>query len=282
VDKVGKVGAAVLVALLFIALGEGLTIQKIGIGPISIDFSSGDTTTKPPDPGPSSSGPDRPAVPNLAGRNRQAADAALTAAGLTADFVAVDNDAPADQVVSTSPNAGTKVDAHSTVRVEISRGPFVGTWVNVDARTRSIPQVTVDSGSGTSMTLHVWGVCTPTSCDWGTAAATLVGTELRAFKGLRVTNASRGRVLTHLGSGLFEPLVFRSPAVDVFIRYWPAATTSGPVKGVVGYDWATTAGPIRWRPVPSPRWCRPAPGWRSGCGTAPSAASRSGPRSPVP
>ena len=102
------------------------------------------------------------------------------------------------------------------------------------------------------------------------------------FKGLRVTNASRGRVLTHLGSGLFEPLVFRSPAVDVFIRYWPAATTSGPVKGVVGYDWATTAGPIRWRPVPSPRWCRPAPGWRSGCGTAPSAASRSGPRSPVP
>jgi hypothetical protein len=180
VDKVGKVGAAVLVALLFIALGEGLTIQKIGIGPISIDFSSGDTTTKPPDPGPSSSGPDRPAVPNLAGRNRQAADAALTAAGLTADFVAVDNDAPADQVVSTSPNAGTKVDAHSTVRVEISRGPFVGTWVNVDAKTRSIPQVTVDTASGTSMTLHVWGACTPTWCDWGTAAATLVGTELRA------------------------------------------------------------------------------------------------------
>ena len=83
-DKVGKVGAAVLVLLLFIALGEGLTIQKIGIGPISIDFSSGDTTTKPPDPGPSSSGPDRPAVPNLAGRNRQAADVAV-AVGTTAD-----------------------------------------------------------------------------------------------------------------------------------------------------------------------------------------------------
>jgi len=58
-----------------------------------------------------------------------------------------------------------------------------------------------------------------------------------AFNGLRVTNASRGRVLTHLAFGLFEPLVFRSPAVDLFIRYWPAATTSGPVKGVVGYDW---------------------------------------------
>jgi len=180
VDKVGKVGAAVLVLLLFIALGEGLTIQKIGIGPISIDFNSGDNTTSPPDPGPASSGPERPAVPNLAGKNRQAADAALTAAGLKADFVAVDNDAAADQVVSTSPDSGTRVDPNSTVRVEISRGPFAGTWANVDAKTRSIPQVTVDTAAGTSMTLHVWGACTPTWCDWGTVTATLVGTELRA------------------------------------------------------------------------------------------------------
>jgi len=72
------------------------------------------------------------------------------------------------------------------------------------------------------------------------------------FKGLRVTNASRGRVLTHLGSGLFEPLVFRSPAVDVFIRYWPAATTSGPVKGVVGYDWGYHRRPDPLAPGPEP------------------------------
>jgi hypothetical protein len=60
------------------------------------------------------------------------------------------------------------------------------------------------------------------------------------FNGLRVTNASRGRVLTHLRAmspGLFEPLLLRSPAVDLFVRYWPAATTSGPVNGLVGYDW---------------------------------------------
>jgi hypothetical protein len=36
--------------------------------------------------------------------------------------------------------------------------------------------------------------------------------------------------------------------VDVFIRYWPAATTSGPVKGVVGYDWG-----YQRRPDPSAR-----------------------------
>jgi hypothetical protein len=60
------------------------------------------------------------------------------------------------------------------------------------------------------------------------------------FKGLCVTNASRGRVLTYLRSaspGLFEPLLFRTPTLDLFVRYWPAATTSGPVKGLVGYDW---------------------------------------------
>jgi hypothetical protein len=181
VDKVGKAGAAVLVLLLFIALGEGLTIQKIGIGPISIDFRSSDSATSPPDPGPSSSGPERPTVPNVAGKTRQAADEAMTTAGLTADFKLVDNDAPADQVVGTTPTGGTKVDAHSTVRVDVSRGPFAGIWINADAKTRSIPQVTLENASGTSMTLHVWGACTPTMCDWGTVTTSVVGTELRAI-----------------------------------------------------------------------------------------------------
>ena len=84
------------------------------------------------------------------------------------------------------------------------------------------------------------------------------------FKGLRVTNASRGRVLTHLGSGLFEPLVFRSPAVDVFIRYWPAATTSGPVKGVVGYDWGYHRRPDPLAPGPEPALVSPGTGMAIG------------------
>jgi hypothetical protein len=60
------------------------------------------------------------------------------------------------------------------------------------------------------------------------------------FKGLHVTNVARGRVLTYLrvaSPGLFEPLLLRTPAIDVFVRFWPAATGSGLVKGVVGYDW---------------------------------------------
>jgi hypothetical protein len=87
------------------------------------------------------------------------------------------------------------------------------------------------------------------------------------FKGLRVTNASRGRVLTHMrtvSSGLFEPLVFRSPAVDVFIRYWPAATTSGPVKGVVGYDWGYHRRPEPGSPGAEPALVSPGTGMAFG------------------
>jgi hypothetical protein len=60
------------------------------------------------------------------------------------------------------------------------------------------------------------------------------------FKGLHVSNVARGRVLTYLRAanpGLFEPLLLQTPAIDVFVRFWPAATSSGLVKGIVGYDW---------------------------------------------
>jgi hypothetical protein len=116
----------------------------------------------------------------LEGQTKQAADQALASAGLKAEFVQVDQDVPADQVVRTTPAAGTQVDAQSTVRVEISRGPFAGTWTNANAQTRSLPQVTLQPASATTMTLHVWGACSPTWCDWGTTTATLASGDLHA------------------------------------------------------------------------------------------------------
>jgi hypothetical protein len=58
---------------------------------------------------------------------------------------------------------------------------FAGTWANINPNTRSIPQITVSPTSATTATLHVWGACSPTWCDWGTTTATLSGSELRAF-----------------------------------------------------------------------------------------------------
>lgn len=59
--------------------------------------------------------------------------------------------------------------------------PFLGTWVNVNPNTRNIPQIQVTQTSATTATLHVWGACTPSWCDWGTTTATLSNGELHAF-----------------------------------------------------------------------------------------------------
>ncbi|MFC0219319.1 hypothetical protein ACFFJ7_13050 [Pseudochelatococcus lubricantis] len=40
---------------------------------------------------------------------------------------------------------------------------ITGTWINVNANTRSIPQIVIAND-----TVHVWGKCSPTNCDWGT------------------------------------------------------------------------------------------------------------------
>lgn len=182
-EKIGKAGAGLLIVLFLLAIAQGLTIHRIGFGPLTVDFesssNSGNATTTP-GPQPTTHGPVRPVVPQLAGQTKQAAGQALAAGGLRVEFRLVDNDAPADQVVRTTPTAGTEVDAQSTVEVEISRGPFAGTWTNADPRTRSVPQITLEPLSATSMTLHVWGACSPSWCDWGTTTATLAGNEYRA------------------------------------------------------------------------------------------------------
>jgi len=184
------VAAAVLV---LVALGiEGLTIQRIGIGPISIDFAanggsqpilSAEPKPKPepkpePNPEPNQSsngnGQETPVVvPDVVGRTKRAAADALARANLQASFVAVDSNTPVDRVVRTTPSAGGRVEPGSDVQVEISRGPFAGIWVNSDPNTRNVPQVTIETTSATTANVHVWGACTPTWCDWGTTTASL-------------------------------------------------------------------------------------------------------------
>jgi hypothetical protein len=43
---------------------------------------------------------------------------------------------------------------------------LVGTWNACDAATRSLVRVVI-GGSGSAITVHAFGACTPTPCDWG-------------------------------------------------------------------------------------------------------------------
>jgi hypothetical protein len=44
--------------------------------------------------------------------------------------------------------------------------PLLGTWTNADHNTRDLVRVTI-TASGTGFSVHAFGACTPTPCDWG-------------------------------------------------------------------------------------------------------------------
>lgn len=46
---------------------------------------------------------------------------------------------------------------------------FAGAWINVDAKTRGVTRLAI---AGEAPSIHAWGACHPTDCDWGAVAAT--------------------------------------------------------------------------------------------------------------
>ena len=44
--------------------------------------------------------------------------------------------------------------------------PLVGTWMNADHATRNLVRVMI-AANGNEITVHAFGACTPTPCDWG-------------------------------------------------------------------------------------------------------------------
>ncbi|MEX1219017.1 MAG: PASTA domain-containing protein [Solirubrobacterales bacterium] len=94
-----------------------------------------------------SSGPGQVAVPPVVGQTRSAAEQQLSARGLESSITEETSDRPAGEVISQSPDAGTKVDSGSTVALVVSKGPTPVATVavpNVVGLTRSdaIAQIT--------------------------------------------------------------------------------------------------------------------------------------------
>lgn len=48
--------------------------------------------------------------------------------------------------------------------------PLIGNWMNVDPNTTGITRIVIGE-SGGGLTVHVWGKCHPTDCDWGEVPA---------------------------------------------------------------------------------------------------------------
>ncbi len=48
---------------------------------------------------------------------------------------------------------------------------YVSAWINDDAHTSGVTELLIN-GLGTALTVHGYGACTPTDCDWGTRSGT--------------------------------------------------------------------------------------------------------------
>ncbi|MBI5303078.1 MAG: hypothetical protein HY868_13165 [Chloroflexi bacterium] len=77
------------------------------------------------------------------------------------------------RVWATSPTAGagTKSDWRY-FSFNTSASQYAGTWLNDDAATSGITKVIITS-AGQTLTVHPYGKCHPSDCDWGTANKTL-------------------------------------------------------------------------------------------------------------
>jgi hypothetical protein len=69
---------------------------------------------------------------------------------------------PADQSAPEQP----AIPSHPEITAIASPGVLIGTWVNVNPATRSIVKVVVGWAGG-HLTIHAYGACSPTPCDWG-------------------------------------------------------------------------------------------------------------------
>src|SRR6266567_430289 len=75
---------------------------------------------------------------------------------------------------------------------------LTGTWTNPAPEGQNGINKIEISSSGNQITLHAWGKCAPTDCDWGTQAAQKNGPEAKASWSFMQQNAGqeRGRVAT--------------------------------------------------------------------------------------
>lgn len=48
----------------------------------------------------------------------------------------------------------------------IAPSPLLGTWTNCDQATRGLVRVVI-AASGSGISVHAFGACSPTPCDWG-------------------------------------------------------------------------------------------------------------------
>ena len=110
----------------------------------------------------------------------------------------------------------------------ITQSPLLGTWVNCDHHTRGLVRLMIAS-SGKEITVHGFGACSPTPCDWGIVngmvyAANVTATPAVAFSATYTFAFKQTIVVGQLLNGAlmvetFDHFTDNSGRSDYFSQY---------------------------------------------------------------
>jgi len=110
----------------------------------------------------------------------------------------------------------------------ISALPLLGTWINCDHRTRGLVRLMI-AASGQEITVHAFGACQPTPCDWGVVSGTLYAENVTTTPALAFTAAynfgfKETIVTGHLFNGsllveTFDHFTDKSGRADYYSEY---------------------------------------------------------------
>jgi beta-lactam-binding protein with PASTA domain len=178
-------------------------------------------------------GPATVAVPNVVGQTQAAAQAAITAAGLTNAPAVNANSAtvPAGSVISESPAAGTSVAPGSAVTLTVSVGPALVAVPNVVGLTQAAAQAAITAAGLTNGTV--------TNANSATVPAGSVISE-NPVAGTGVAPGSSVTLVVSIGPAAANPTVQTSVSSDgTGARTTPAFSTTTPgevLVALVGSD----------------------------------------------
>lgn len=87
----------------------------------------------------------------------------------------------------------------------LAPNPLLGTWVNCDHATRGMVRLMI-AASGNEITVHGFGACSPTPCDWGVAnglvfAPNVTGQAAVAFTAAYNFGFKQTTIVGHLLNG---------------------------------------------------------------------------------
>ena len=110
-------------------------------------------------------------------------------------------------------------DAQATAEAAAALvGPaaLVGTWNCCDTATRGLVRVVI-AGSGPAITVHVFGACSPTACDWGVVSGLAYAKSVSSSTSIAFTARYEFNFKETIVTGVLDSGSLRVETFDHFI-----------------------------------------------------------------